>query len=125
MDATRSCSFAFAVPRGYWWLLQRGLVGYDQFTALQPWHYLDRVSAFSVSERWPSVSGGSDLFAFARRQDCDDLACFKVEAGSVAGIVIVHGWTAVGYEVVIEYQNFWEWLKSVVDDIAEWSALGD
>ncbi|MBS1786236.1 MAG: hypothetical protein JST85_00860 [Acidobacteria bacterium] len=116
--------FSFFPPPGYLWLIDRGLVGFDPFSGLQPWHYLDKKNSFSVNERWPGKDLlDTDLIAFAKRQDSDDLACFKVHISEAVAIVIVNGWTSNGYDIITEYQSFWEWLKSVVDDIAEWVEL--
>src|SRR5688572_21146011 len=69
--------FSMSAPVGYWWLIERGLVGLGPFTQLQPWYFLDKGNAFWVSDRWPIGAAQSKLFAFARRQDNDDLACFE------------------------------------------------
>ena len=117
--------FPFEVPRAYYWIVKRRVVGFDANTRLQPWYFLDQRSAFSVSDRWPRGSE-LDLFAFARRQDCDDIACFEaVPRGRAVRIIVVHGWTSTGYDVVASYDSLWEWLKSVIDDIAEWVDLDD
>lgn len=118
--------FPFATPAGYRWLIDRGLAGFEPNSALQPWYILPHEQVFSVSERWPRTGEASRLYAFARRQDCDDLACFAVNEDILQPtIVIVHGWTPEGYEVVARYDSIWEWLVSVVRDIEEWVALGD
>jgi hypothetical protein len=66
------------------------------------------------------------LLAFAKRQDCDDLACFVVGAsGVVQGVALVHGWTANGFELCEEFPDFWAWMKHVMDDIAAWVTAGD
>lgn len=123
MTIQRRPSFDFKVPRGYCWLLERGVFGFGPFGPLQPWYLLDSQGTFSVSERWPGGDSGSDLFAFAKRQDNDDLACFEVIGKSVKAIVLVHGWTGSGYSVVARYDTVWDWAKAVVDDVAEWSEL--
>jgi len=111
--------FDFDVPRGYCWLLERGLVGYEPFSALQPWYYLDARHSFVVNERWPDpILDCERLVAFARRQDTDDVACFAMNGGKVAAIYLIHGWTREGYTIAEKYSDFWNWLKSVVDDIA-------
>jgi hypothetical protein len=113
--------FDFEIPRAYSWLLERGLVGYEAFSQLQPWHYLDNKSCFDLNERWPArKSGEQRLIAFAKRQDCDDLACFVVRGRSVEGVYLIHAWTTDGYDIVSKYSTFWEWLKSVVGDIEDW-----
>jgi hypothetical protein len=110
----------FEVPSGYKWLIDRGLVGFAANSSLQPWHYLPSRHVFDLKERWPSGSANTRLVAFAKRQDCDDLACFEVIGPRAERVIVVHGWTADGYQVDRMYQTFWEWLKAVIDDIAEW-----
>ena len=118
--------FPFPVPEGYRWLIDRGLAGFEPNSALQPWYLLPHEQVFSVSEHWPRAGEPSQLHAFARRQDCDDLACFAAKEGaSQPSVVVVHGWTPEGYEVVARFESIWEWLRNVVNDIEEWVALGD
>jgi len=124
MRNKRIPDFGFLPPQGYLWLIERKLVGFDSFSELQPWHYLDKENVFSVSQRWPKKSSlDTDLIAFAKRQDMDDLACFKIHRGEVIAVVSIHGWTSNGYDIITEHQSFWDWLKSVIDDIAEWVDL--
>lgn len=110
----------FEPPKGYAWLLQQHMVGFEAFSQLQPWYYLDQTSVFEVRRVWPNGPYDGDLVAFARRQDNDDIACFHVLQGNVQAIMVIHGWTTAGYAVVQTYPTFWDWLKAVVDDIAEW-----
>lgn len=111
------------MPVGYQWLIDRGLVGFEPFTQLQPWHYLPREQCFWATERWPNVST-KRLFVFARRQDNDDLACFSFdEQKNVDGVVLIQGWTASGFDVVQEFSDFWLWVQQVIHDISEWAAL--
>lgn len=116
--------FDFKVPRGYQWLLDRHLVDYSGFGPLQPWHYLDAINIFSASEKWPNGPCADMVIAFARRQDNDDIACFQVVDAYVVGILIIHGWTSDGYEIVASFSTFWEWLKSAINDIAQWVDSG-
>lgn len=118
--------FPFAVPAGYRWLIERGLAGFEPNSALQPWYLLPHDQVFSVSDRWPRAAEASRLYAFARRQDCDDLACFVIgEDAPQPRVFVVHGWTPDGYEVVAKFDSIWEWLRSVVRDIEDWVALGE
>lgn len=112
--------FNFVVPIGYHWLLERRLVNFAPFSPLEPWYYLEDREYFEVSQKWPHVSNHERLVAFARRQDCDDIGCFIVDGARANGIVVIQGWTGSGYEIISRHSSFWEWLKSVVDDIAEW-----
>ena len=117
--------FDFEVPRGYVWLLHKGLVGFAPNSPLQPWHYLPGRHVFDLNEKWPSDPSKTRLIAFAKRQDCDDLACFEVVRGRSGRVILVHGWTETGYAVVRVFDGFWEWLKAVVDDVAEWAESAD
>jgi hypothetical protein len=113
-----------SIPNGYWWLLDKKLIGFEPFTQLQPWYYLSPDQCFWVSNRWPNVTN-KYLLAFARRQDCDDLACFVVDNNIVNAIALIHGWTAEGYNLVREFSDFKDWLKYVIDDIYEWGNLSN
>ncbi|WP_152969170.1 hypothetical protein [Amantichitinum ursilacus] len=113
------------LPPGYQWMSDRALVGFEPHTQLQPWHYLPAEQCFFATERWPGVSE-KKLLAFARRQDCDDLACFIVdENGVVNGVALIHTWTPGGFELVAEFPDFWTWIKHVIDDIADWMSTSD
>jgi hypothetical protein len=111
--------FKFTPPCGYTWLLERKMVAFKPFGALQPWYYIKRDEIINLRERWPNGPSKIELIAFARRQDNDDIACFGLEADGVVSVVVVHGWTDSGYDIAARYATFWDWLKSVVDDIRE------
>ena len=44
--------------------------------------------------------------------------------GGQPGVVVVHGWTPEGYEVVATYGSISEWLRSVISDLEEWAETG-
>jgi hypothetical protein len=126
MKTDQRPQFDFEVPRGYLWLLERDLVSFEPFGKLQPWYYMDAASAFSPTTRWPNGPASARLESFARRQDNDELACFEIaEDGAAGGVVVINGWTPAGYDVLSRHSDFWQWLKTVIDDIAEWSELPD
>lgn len=111
------------MPVGYQWLIDRGLVGFEPFTQLQPWHYMPAEQCFWATERWPDVST-KRLFVFARRQDNDDLACVSFDENQIAnGVVQIQGWTDSGFDVVQEFPDFWLWMQQVIHDVSEWVAL--
>ncbi len=117
----RMPDFGFKVPRGYVWLFESGVMRYAN-SPLKPWHLLDRGGGNFTP---PGQGTQGRLVSFARRGDTDDVACFRVNAeDEVDGVVLIHGWVPTGgHEVVATYDSFWEWLKSVIDDIAE--VVGD
>lgn len=122
MKDPRPPAFPCLAPAGYAWLLDRGWVGFEPFTGLQPWHYVEADSWFSVKERWPHGPSDRELVLFARRQDNDDLACFELGREGVERVVVIHGWTSSGYDIGSVHASFWDWLKASIDDVAEWCA---
>ncbi|RYZ01377.1 MAG: hypothetical protein EOO73_35730 [Myxococcales bacterium] len=90
----------------------------------------DEMSAGFRREYVLEVSGGSlperDMLPFAHRQDCDDVAGFVVDNGEVREAVIeIHltyrgGPEIPGYPQAKRFASFWEWLKSAIDDSADW-----
>jgi hypothetical protein len=118
--------FPHELPRGYRWLIERELLGFQADTALQPWYFLDTRSVSSVSKLWPREEPVSELFTFARRRDCDDIVCFaKWPRPGQVTIVVVHGWTSDGYTVVGSHETIWGWWAAVVSDIEEWVERGE
>ena len=53
------------------------------------------------------------LIPFARRDDCDDIACFELNNGGK--IEIIHDFATDGWEQKEEFSDFWAWFKSAVD----------
>lgn len=113
--------FDFEPLPGYMWLVDRRLVGFAGFTQLQPWYYVDAGHVMEVRTQWPNGPAKDRLVVFARRQDNDDLACFSVADGKAVEVVLLHGWTSSGYDVLRRYDSFWGWVKAIIDDVAEWS----
>lgn len=110
----------FDYPAEYKWLVERGIAGFGPFTELQPWYFTPEDQSFWATEHWPNISN-RNLFVFARRQDNDELACFSFDAnGNIDGIKVIQGWTDKGFEILKEFSTFWEWLKFVIDDMADW-----
>lgn len=110
-------------PQGYSWLIEQNIMGYEAFSQLQPWLYLKNDECFFANIKWKNVTE-SCLFAFAKRQDNDELACFKVnEDGNVEGVVLINGWSSNGFDIIKEYSDFWAWFHQVIDDVKEWVEL--
>ena len=111
------------LPNGYYWLLENDLIGFDTFSRLQPWHYLGKEKIFWIHEKWQN-NLPYKLLAFAKRQDNDEIACFIFddESGSVK-VAIIQGWTSNGFALLITFEDFWSWLKHVIDDIKSWVSL--
>lgn len=111
------------MPSGYKWLIERGLVGFEPFTQLQPWHFIPLEQCFWATERWPNIST-KKLFVFARRQDNDDLICLSFDHNQIVNEVVhIQGWTGAGFKIIQVFPNFWDWMQQVMLDIAEWIEL--
>ncbi len=105
------------------WISKKGIAGYEPFSGIEPWYLMPKKDIFDAKERWPNGTSTKSLITFARRQDSDDIACFEGAESDTAEIVIIHGWTEEGYVIVNRCENIWAWMKSVVDDIADWSSF--
>ncbi|MDO5539024.1 MAG: hypothetical protein Q4F83_02965 [Eubacteriales bacterium] len=57
------------------------------------------------------------LIPFARRDDCDDIACFEVGKGNK--VQIVHDFASAGYEQRKEYSCFWDWFKDAIEEMIQ------
>ena len=112
--------FGFSIPTGYRWLYEKNIISLLPDGPFQPWHYLPSEDSFDLSQRWQGGPYQGCLVAFAKRQDCDDLACFAVLEDSAKEVILVHGWTNNGYDVICKYDSFWDWVKAAIDDMAEW-----
>lgn len=58
------------------------------------------------------------IVPFARRGDCDDIACFLVRPERVE-ILLVHGWTTDGYDVIAKYKTFEDWIEAARGNVAD------
>lgn len=83
---------------------------------LEPWlimegDYLERIF-HGLSQRYSKRS----LVPFAKREDCDDIACWEAD---YPGVVVIHDYASSGFEDVKRYDTFWTWFKFAVDCMIE------
>ena len=64
-----------------------------------------------MSQRYPTRK----YIPFARRDDCDDIACF--EYGKGENVYIVHDFAGAGFEERKCYSNIGGWLKDAIDEL--------
>jgi hypothetical protein len=97
-------------PEGLVRIVKQGLVD------LTPWHVMDRDLAkqrlLGLRERYRQK-----YVPFAWRQDNDDIAC--LEAERPGGIVIVHDFASEGFERRQEFDSFWDWFRSAIEDMID------
>lgn len=89
----------------------------QNLTDLSPWHILSnellRAKNEGLKERYPK----RNLVPFARRYDNDDVACW--EKSNPQKVVIIHDFASEGWENVKDYENFWKWFKTAIDEMIE------
>ena len=99
------------------------MIGFAAFTAFEPWQLCGLEEIVPLSQRWPTARLPQDLIPFARHQGSDDLACFQLQhedaATSITGIREVHYdlGPPVYVELGAEFDDFWQWLHSALDDV--------
>lgn len=57
------------------------------------------------------------LIPFAKRDDCDDIACFEVGKGET--VQIIHDFASPGWEQVREYNCFWDWFSAAISEMVD------
>ena len=70
-----------------------------------------------LEKRYPE----RNLIPFARRGDCDDIACFEVGKGEQ--VYVIHDFASSGYEQRKIYENVWKWLEDVVETMIEFELM--
>jgi len=82
-----------------------------------PWSVMDtkrvKVCLDGLKLRYPNRK----LIPFAERQDNDDIACFEMGKGEE--VQWVHDFASVGWEQCGVYMDFYEWFKSILEDVRE------
>lgn len=107
-------------PLSYRWLRANGV------TQLVPWHFIDesegRQASLQFAKEHPN---GGVLFTFARRQDCDDFAGFRIVDGRITEeVVYYHPLFHDGpnpHIISVTHSDHWAFLRDVViSDTAVW-----
>ena len=107
----------------------RWLIAHD-ITSLTPWHLLadpDRIAALRAEYR-AETAHERDCWPFAVRQDCDQVAAFVVSDGvlgeTVVEVHLTYSRSAErrGFPSEQRYETFWDWVKSAVDDSANFAS---
>lgn len=91
---------------------------FDQrLTNLYPWVLLYgdelRTTFSGLKRRYPKRV----LIPIAARVDCDDVACWEIDRPG--NVVVIHDFASAGFEQKREFESIWDWLKYVIDEMAE------
>lgn len=105
----------FKYPESIYKLIELNLVNFDV------WYFMDNKSARCRMKGLQERYSTRKLVPFARRGDCDDVACFEVGRGGE--VFVIHDFASTGYEQREHYESVWEWLRSVINDMVEFEIL--
>jgi len=101
----------FKYPDEFLWVLKNGVNG------LTPWLILESESILpryvSLKKRYPS----RNLFPFACRQDCDELACWDLNDNN--RIKIIDDYSRANPNDDVIYNNFLDWFRQAVEDMKD------
>ena len=102
------------------------MVKSSRFNILTPWYFVDPFDSSGIRNEYQKETA-LDIIPFARRQDNDDIAGFKVIKGEIQKTVLtVHlTWTSKpernGYLRTKESSDLFEWIKNIkLRDSEEW-----
>lgn len=99
----------YEYPREFLKIADLNLANFD-FWYLMPEEQMEwRITG--LKNRYPERK----LIPFARRDDCDDIACFEVGKGNKVQIIL--DFASAGYEQIKEYDCFWDWFKDAVEEM--------
>lgn len=99
----------FEYPKSYLKAMELNLVDFEFWYLMSKEQVDTRING--LMKRYPDRK----LIPFARRDDCDDIACFEVGKG--LKVLIIHDFASKGYEQRGEYENFWDWMKVALDEL--------
>ena len=96
-------------PEGYKKLKDLNLIDFEYWYFIPKYQFKNRF--IGMSQRYPSRK----YIPFARRDDCDDIACFEYGKGNT--VFIIHDYANAGFEERKSYNNIWEWFKDAIDEL--------
>lgn len=96
-------------PQGYIKLKELHLIDFEYWYFI-PDNQVDK-RFMGMKERFPNRK----YIPFARRDDCDDIACF--ESGKGETVFIIHDYASDGYEERKRYNDIWEWVRDAIDEL--------
>lgn len=107
----------FSFPPGYKRIFELGL------TNLEPWYFLANEEFKTIDKGLNSRYTSRLVVPFARRMDCDDVACFVVDSQLHAqnSVIVIHDYASPGYEIDKICDDFWAWFRLAVEEMIEWS----
>lgn len=99
----------YVYPAEFVKIVQLNLLDFDVWYLMNNEQVNIRIKGLKT--RYPN----RNLIPFARRDDCDDIACFEVGKGN--RVQIIHDFASEGFEQRKEYQCFWDWFRDAIDEM--------
>lgn len=107
----------FKYPATFLRLVKLGLVNLEPWFIMPKEEVLDRLAG--LHHRYPD----QELLPFARRSDCDEIACF--EKGNLPSVTIVHDFATAGWEKRATYPSFKAWFRQAINDLLDFEPWTD
>lgn len=85
------------------------------------WRLIDKNTAKKRMEELMERYPDRQLIPFAKRDDCDDIACF--EAPDNEKVYIVHDYASSGWEQREIFDSLWDWVRYIVDIMIEFEEI--
>ncbi len=96
-------------PQGYIKLKELHLIDFEYWYFIPDNQFEKRF--MGMKERFPNRK----YIPFARRDDCDDIACFELGKGET--VFIIHDYASDGYEERKRYNDIWDWVRDAIDEL--------
>jgi len=110
----------FDLPPEYHRVFELGL------TNIEPWYFVEgeefKILYEGINKRYPNRL----ILPFARRRDCDDVACLVVQSNENPQnhVLVIHDFASPGWEVDADLNSFWDWFQLAVKEMIEWTQSG-
>lgn len=101
----------FEFPSSYLKVVALGMMDFENWFLLSDDLVKNRHN--SMKQRYKN----RNLVPFAKRGDCDDVACFEIGQGE--RVFIVHDYADEGWERRQEFDDFWAWFISAIKELIE------
>ena len=103
--------YEFTYPEAIYKLLELNLVDFDVWYLMDKERARERITG--LKQRYPERR----LIPFAKRDDCDDIACF--DAMFNEKVFIIHDFASPGWEQRETFDSVWEWLRYAINVMIE------
>ena len=104
-------------PNAFHRIVELGMTNFDVWYLFERDQALDRYHG--LENRYPNRK----LIPFAKRDDCDDIACFEI--GKKGKVQLIHDFASPGWEQKGEYNDLWGWLEDAIKEMIDYNREED